>query len=531
MLLRSSRFWMAFLGLAVGILTWFLIPKRTLPVDELHAQERGQKAPELVGGIAWLNTDKPLLLHKDLRGKIVLLDFWTFCCINCIHTIPDLARLEEKYAKELVVIGVHSAKFDNEKKTENIRKAVLRYQIRHPVVNDAEQKIWDAYGCQSWPTLVLIDPEGNLVGATSGEGNYELLDRVIARLIANHRQKGTLNETPIPFALEKELLQPLNFPGKILADEKSNRLFVADSTNHRIVITDLDGNKLAIAGTGQPGNVDGSFAQARFNDPQGMCLKDGILYVADRKNHQIRALDLEKQTVKTVAGTGEQDRENRAIGGPARKTGMNSPWDLLLGPDGLIYIAMAGHHQIWTYDPKEDRLDPYAGDGRENIRDGSLFEALFAQPSGLTHDGTAMYVADSEVSAIRVVPFGGRGQVRTLVGKGLFVFGDVDGPASEARLQHALAVQYVEGVLYVADTYNSKIKTIDPKTGETRTFVGGDRGGWLTGPTFNEPAGLSYAAGKLFVADTNAHRIRIVDLKTRAVSTLMLKGVPPVVPQ
>lgn len=531
MLSRPLRLGLVAAALVLFLLGWLAMPKRRLPREELQAQERGQKAPELVGGVAWLNTDKPLSIHEDLRGKIVLLDFWTFCCINCIHTLPDLAKLEEKYANQLVVIGVHSAKFDNEKKTENIRKAILRYQIRHPVVNDAEQRIWDAYGCQSWPTLVLIDPEGNLVGAASGEGNYELLDRVIGRLITEHRRKKTLNETPIAFALEKELLQPLNFPGKILADEKSNRLFIADSTNHRIVITDLQGNKQAIAGTGEPGNVDGPFAQARFNDPQGMCLKDGILYVADRKNHQIRALDLNQQTVTTVAGTGEQDRENRAIGGPARRTGMNSPWDLLLGPDGLIYIAMAGHHQIWTYDPVQDRLDPYAGDGRENIRDGSLFEALFAQPSGLTHDGKELYVADSEVSAIRAVPFGGRGMVRTLVGKGLFVFGDVDGPADKARLQHALAVQFVDGTLYVADTYNSKIKTVDPKTGETKTFVGGDRGGWLTGPTFNEPAGLSYAAGKLYVADTNAHRIRVVDLKTRAVSTLPLKGVPPVVPK
>lgn len=531
MSLRSPRVWLLIVGIPMATVIWWMYPRTPVSEEDLYAQERGRKAPELVGGIAWLNTDKPFKIHEDLRGKFVLLDFWTFCCINCIHTLPDLARLEEKYAKQLVVIGVHSAKFENEKKTENIRKAILRYQIRHPVVNDAEQAIWDAYGCQSWPTLVLIDPEGNLIGATSGEGNYELLDRVIARLIPEFRNKKTLNETPIHFALEKELVQPLNFPGKVLADEKSNRLFIADSTNHRIVITDLQGNKIAIAGSGEPGNVDGSFSQARFNDPQGMCLKDNILFVADRKNHQIRALDLTQQTVKTVAGTGQQDRENRAIGGPARRTGMNSPWDLLLGPDGLIYIAMAGHHQIWTFDPKEDRLDPYAGDGRENIRDGSLFEALFAQPSGLTHDGKYLYVADSEVSAIRAVPFGGRGQVRTLVGKGLFVFGDVDGPASEARLQHALGVQYVDGLLYVADTYNSKIKTVDPQSGETKTFVGGDRGGWLTGPTFNEPAGLSYAAGQLFVADTNAHRIRIVDLKTRAVSTLALKGVPPVVPK
>jgi DNA-binding beta-propeller fold protein YncE len=263
-----------------------------------------------------------------------------------------------------------------------------------------------------------------------------------------------------------------------------------------------------------------------------MCLKDDILYVADRKNHEIRALDLKAQTVTTVAGTGEQDRDNRGMGGPPREIGMNSPWDLMLGPDGLIYIAMAGSHQIWTLDTgKDGRLDLYAGDGRENRRDGALAAALFAQPSGLTNNGKEIFVADSEVSAIRGVSLGGRGSVRTIVGKGLFTFGDQDGKGPEVLLQHALAVQYVDGKLYVADTYNNKIKVLDPETAECTTFAGGEPEGWLSGLTFNQPAGLSYANGKLYVADTNAHRIRVVDLKTKDVTTLRLKGVPPVVPK
>jgi DNA-binding beta-propeller fold protein YncE len=355
------------------------------------------------------------------------------------------------------------------------------------------------------------------------------MDRVIQRLIDKHRKNKTLNEEPIHFRLERDLEHPLNFPGKILADEKSKRLFIADSTNQRIVITDFGGNKLAIAGAGVAGNKDGDFAKAQFNDPQGMALKGETLYVADRKNHTIRALDLRSRTVTTVAGTGKQDRDSRGLGGPALQIGLNSPWDLLLGPDGeTIYIAMAGHHQIWTYDPKAERLDVHAGEGAENIRDGSLASARFAQPSGLTTDGKNLYVADSEVSAIRSVGLSFRGAVRTLVGKGLFIFGDVDGKGDAVRLQHALGVAYHDGKLYIADTYNSKIKVLDPKTTECKTFVG-DKGGWFTERTFNEPGGISYAAGKLYVADTNAHRIRIVDLKTKAVSTLKLTGVPPVV--
>jgi thiol-disulfide isomerase/thioredoxin len=484
------------------------------------------RAPELEGGAGWLNTAGPIRL-KDLRGKIVLLDFWTYCCINCIHTLPDLAKLEKKYANQLVVIGVHSAKFENEKESENIRKAILRYEISHPVVNDSQQKIWNTYGVGSWPTLVLIDPEGYLVGGDSGEGLYPLLDKVIGDLVEKFKKKKLLDEKPRRFELarfQEKGDSPLFFPGKVLADAASGRLFIADSTHHRIVITNLEGKKIAVAGTGTPGAADGPFDKAGFDDPQGMALRGETLYVADRKNHLIRALDLKGQTVKTIAGTGKQGQDRWVDGGEPLKTGLNSPWDLYLQGDTL-FIAMAGHHQIWTLDLAKDKLTRYAGSGRERILDGPLTASCFAQPSGLTSDGTTLYVADSEVSAIRAVPLGGEGEVKTIVGEGLFEFGDVDGEGEKVRLQHALAVVYHEGKLYVADTYNSKIKVIEPEKRRSTTFLGGERDGWLAGPLFNEPAGLSLANGKLYVADTNAHRIRVVDLKTKTVTTLPLTGV------
>lgn len=488
-------------------------------------EEKPNPAPELDGGVAWLNTAGPIKL-KDLRGKIVLLDFWTFCCINCIHTLPDLAKLEKKYEKQLVVIGVHSAKFDNEKKTENIRKAILRYEIEHPVVNDAEMKIWRRFGARSWPTLVLIDPEGNYVGWTAGEGQYELLDKVIAQLIEKHRKNKTLDEKPKKFQLEQAAedgSSPLFFPGKILADAKSKRLFIADSTHHRIVITDLEGKKIAIIGKGKVGNNDGSFAEAMFNDPQGLALDGDKLYIADRKNHQVRLADLKNKTVNTIAGTGEQGYDRRSSGDP-KKIAMNSPWALYLR-DKQLYVAMAGHHQIWKIDFTKNELGPYAGAGPENIQDGPRNLALFAQPSGLTSDGKNLYVADSEVSAIRAIPLDGKGEVSTLVGTGLFDFGDKDDIGKKALLQHALGVEFHDGKIFVADTYNSKIKTIDPKSKKVETFLGGDKEGWLGGSALNEPAGLSFADGKLYVADTNAHRIRVIDLKTKAITTLKLQDV------
>ncbi len=522
----------------------------TEPVAIRKIEEKDRKddkkkipAPELDGGIAWLNTGGPLSLKKDLKGKIVILDFWTLCCINCLHIIPDLAKLEKKYANELVVIGVHSPKFENEKVTASIRKAILRYQVEHPVVNDADHVIWDKYEVDAWPTMVLIDPEGNLVGFTSGEGNYELLDVVIAKLIEEHKKKKTLNDKPIRFDLAKYRESgdtPLFFPGKVVADEKGKRLFIADSTHHRIVVTDLQGNKIVVIGTGTPGKTDGAFDKAQFDDPQGMCVSGDTVYLADRKNHLIRLIDMKAKTVSTVVGNGEQDHDidsrRLVIPVPAKEIGLNSPWDVLLEGDTL-YVAMAGHHQIWTYDLKDKKIAPFAGSGRETLTDGLLRKAAFAQPSGLATDGKSLFVADSETSSLRKVPLTAdpEARVTTLVGRALFTFGDRDGlgqdggedSGTEARMQHALGVAYHGGKVYVADTYNNKIKEYDLRTRKLTTLVSGRPFGMFGPAVFSEPGGISYADGKLYVADTNAHRIRVLDLNTKAVTTLQLKGVEP----
>jgi DNA-binding beta-propeller fold protein YncE len=392
------------------------------------------------------------------------------------------------------------------------------------VVNDAKLAIWNAYGVQSWPTMILIDPQGNVAGKIADEHVYGALDRAIGGLVKRHRQLGTLSNRRLRFQASRGVEHgdgPLFFPGKVLADDIGERLFIADSTHHRIVITTLSGKRIDIVGTGEPGRANGSFDKASFNDPQGMALDGDTLYVADRRNHMIRAIDLKAKTVSTAAGTGYQYTD-RQRGGPASRTGLNSPWDLLLN-NKVLYIAEAGNHQIWTLNLATKRLMPFAGNGYEDLKDGSLGESNFAQPSGLTTDGTTLYVADSESSSIRALPLDGRGQVRTLVGTGLFNFGDKDGVGPQALLQHALAVQYYDGKLIVADTYNSKLKIIDPAKRLCVSGLGGKSANCEM--VFNEPGGLSIAYGKLYVADTNAHRIRVVDLKTNAVSTLELEGV------
>jgi DNA-binding beta-propeller fold protein YncE len=385
--------------------------------------------------------------------------------------------------------------------------------------------------------MVAIDPEGNVAGALSGEGNYDVLDRFIADQIKKHKEKGTLNEKPIRFDLvryRETSDTPLFYPGKVHADERVNRLFVADSTHHRVVVSDLAGTVQTVIGSGTPGFKDGSFTECQFDDPQGMTGSGDVIYVADRKNHAIRKIDLAAKTVTTVAGTGKQDGDfaNRGRTKPAKgkEIGLNSPWDLLLIGQ-TIYIAMAGHHQIWTYDLAKDELLPFAGNGREHIKDGPHYASSFAQPSGLVSDGTFLYVADSEGSAIRKVPLNGEGRVTTLVGRpndpgALFYFGDKDGTGDDVELQHALGVALHDGQLVVVDTYNNKLKLLDPKTRKCTTFVGDGKAELL-----DEPAGIAIAAGKAYIADTNASRIRVVDLKTKEIKTLDLKGLTPPPPQ
>src|SRR3989339_613815 len=488
------------------------------------AQKKSIPAPELTGGASWFNVSKPLTL-ADLKGKVVLLDFWTYCCINCMHIIPDLKKLETKYSKELVVIGVHSAKFQNEREAENIRQAILRYGIEHPVINDSNLAIWQAYGARAWPTLVLIDPEGNIVGSDTGEGHYEILDKLIGKLVSEFRSKNLINEKPIPLSLEKYKLGPssLSFPGKILADETSNRLFIADSNHNRIVITNLEGEVLDIAGNGEIGRGYGAFKDASFHHPQGMALQGDNLYVADTENHLIRKLDLKAKTVKTIAGVGKQ-AEFMASGGVGISSPLNYTWDLAY-LDGQLYIAMAGAHQIWVMDLETTVFQPFAGSGKEGRIDGPLDSCALAQPSGISAFDSMIYFADSEVSAIRYVDMK-ENRVKTVIGQDLFVFGDVDGKGDEVRLQHPLGVTNYNGLVYIADTYNHRIKIVNPVDNTCITFAGDGQPGFTDGkePRFYEPGGLSFANNKLYVADTNNHAIRVVDMKTKEVSTLQIKG-------
>jgi hypothetical protein len=443
-----------------------------------------------------------------------------------------LRKLREQFPNELVVIGVHSAKFPSEKSTENIRQAVMREGIGHPVVNDAGFKTWNAYTVNAWPTLVLINPSGRIAGETTGEILAEEFAQNIRDIIEQDPSGIDLN--PLEFRPEAEMEpeHPLRYPAKLLLSD--NRLFVADTGHHRILELRLDadglgGELVRVFGRGEPGLQDGAADQAAFNHPHGMSisgdLNQGTLYVADTENHAIRAIHLDSGEVITVAGTGQNAHGKRSMGAPT-ETALRSPWSVL-ALEEYVFIAMAGSHQIWVL-INDNQLGPFAGNGREALVDGPAGEASFNQPSDLAFGLGHLFVADAEASAIRAISLDKEAKVQTIVGQGLFDWGDKDGQISEALLQHATGLTFNERVLYVADTYNHKIKLLDPVEGQISTLVGSGEAGLMDGSfeeaRLFEPEGLQVHQGHLYIADTNNHQIRVADLKLRTVTTFHMKG-------
>ncbi|MCE5259353.1 MAG: redoxin domain-containing protein [Chloroflexi bacterium] len=483
------------------------------------------RAPEFPKGIEWLNTTQQLSLGA-FRGKMVLLDFWTYGCINCMHILLDLKRLEQQYPNELVVIGVHSAKFANEADSANIKRIIARYEITHPVVNDRNMMIWQQYGIRAWPTTVLIDPQGRVLAAHSGEGVYAAYASLIREAIVQFKQDNTLrDDAPVILRSVQSSDRYLEFPGKVIIDAVKQALIISDSGHNRIVVAGLDGENRTIIGSGASALRDGDLDHAAFNKPQGLAVEGELIYIADTGNHALRCANLESRQVVTLAGDGQITYQ--ILDGLAKRMRLNSPWDLWLR-GGQLFIAMAGLHQIYIYDTIERTIRLYAGSGREVLADNKLLDAGFAQPSGLVSDDRTLYVADSEASAIRAVDLGANGEVRTLVGAGLFDFGDVDGARPVARLQHALGVALAGEKLYIADTYNHKIKLLNLASGAVSTLLGG-KAGYQDGysPAFYEPGGLTTYKGKLYIADTNNHAVRIANLETLEVSTLELHDSRP----
>ena len=469
------------------------------------ARQARVRAPELAGAGGWIGTDGPLTL-RGLRGRFVLLDFWTSCCVNCLHVLDELRPLEERFSDVLVVVGVHSPKFAHEADHAALLDAVERYEVHHPVLDDPQLATWSQYAVRAWPTLVLVDPEGYVVHTASGEGHGEGLGRLLAELVAEHDAKGTLRRggpayVPLPRAATE-----LRFPGGAAA-LPDGTLLVADTAHHALVVLDTDGESvLRRIGTGERGLRDG--LEPRFAEPQGVCLlEDGTVLVADTANHVLRSVDLTSGEVRTVAGTGAVWRPGDPSAGPARQVPLSTPWDVCLWR-GRVVVAMAGTHQLWAYDPSGGTVQVLAGTTGEGLRDGDALRAYLAQPSGLAAGEDRLWFTDAETSALRWyrdAPDGG--EVGTAVGTGLFDFGHRDGPADQALLQHPLGVCVLpDGSVAVLDTYNDAVRRYDPATDTVSTLATGVR----------EPSAAVLVDGALLVVASAAHRLERVEVPRRA---------------
>ena len=470
------------------------------------------RAPELVGAGGWLNTGGKDLALADFRGKIVIADFWTFCCINCLHVLDELRELEEKHRDTVVIVGVHSPKFVHEADHRAVVDAVARYEVHHPVLDDPALVTWKQYAVRAWPTLVVIDPEGYVVAQHAGEGHAHAIARLVEELEAEHEAKGTLRRGDSPYVPAEPVAGDLKFPGKVVRLPNGHFL-VADSGHHSLVELAGDGERVVRRiGDGERGLVDG--LAPRFSEPQGLALvPEGLdlgydVVVADTVNHALRGVRLADGEVRTLAGTGKQWWQGSATEGPAREVDLSSPWDVAWF-DGRVWIAMAGVHQLWSFDPVAGEVGVAAGTTNEGLVDGPVAEAWFAQPSGLavSADGGRLWVADSETSAVRWVSRETK-TVHTAVGSGLFDFGHRDGEAGQALLQHPLGVTVLpDGSVAIADTYNHALRRFDPANNEVTTLA----------TDLREPSGAVLVDGDIMVVESARHRLTRLRLPEEAV--------------
>ncbi|MEV6047275.1 NHL domain-containing thioredoxin family protein [Streptomyces xanthochromogenes] len=453
------------------------------------------RAPELIGKGGWLNTGGKKLTLADLRGKCVVVDFWTFCCINCLHVLDELRELEEKHRDTVVIVGVHSPKFVHEAEHQAVVDAVERYGVEHPVLDDPELATWKQYAVRAWPTLVVIDPEGYVVAQHAGEGHAHAIERLVEELEAEHGAKGTLRRGDGPYVPPEPVATDLRFPGKAIALPGGN-LLVSDTTRHQLVELGPDGEGVVrrIGGDGQ------------FKEPQGLALlPDGKVVVADTVHHALRTFDPVSGEIELLAGTGRQWWQGQPTSGPALEVDLSSPWDVAWWR-GKVWIAMAGVHQLWTYDPETRTVEVAAGTTNEGLVDGPGDEAWFAQPSGLAATEDRLWVADSETSALRYVD--PEGAVHTAVGTGLFDFGHRDGEAAQALLQHPLGVTALpDGSVAVSDTYNHALRRYDPATGQVTTLA----------TDLREPSDAVLVGDDIVVVESARHRLTRLRLPEEAV--------------
>ncbi|HET9031351.1 MAG TPA: thioredoxin-like domain-containing protein [Dokdonella sp.] len=463
--------------------------------------ESRSPAPDFPAILDWVNVPEAPTL-ADLRGRVVLLWFWSYDNVHCWNLLPDLAWLESRFNDGLTIFGIHCPKYPHQRDSEKVLKAVNRLGIRHPVASDANLDLWQQYDVDAWPSAVLIDAEGLVAAVIPGEGRRQDLDEKISQLLDEAAERDLREYEAASVASRPEPAMPLRFPGKLLATD--SRLYVSDSGHHRVLECNHDGRIMRQFGSGDRGYWDGRNEECGLADPQGLAIRDEFLYIADRGNHAVRRVRLESGEMETVLGNGEQGRV-RPHNAEAVSTPIGSPSDLAIVAD-KIYVVSSSQNQIWELDLARDTVDVFAGNGKLALQDGLSLDSSFAQPSGITTSGLQLLIADAASSSIRLVRLID-GRVSTLVGSGLYEHGDVPGTRDTARLQNPLDVAMdPRGIAFIADSYNGKIKALSLKSGAVRALN--------VNHELLEPGGLSIAAGALWIANTNAHEVVRIDLSS-----------------
>jgi DNA-binding beta-propeller fold protein YncE len=465
-------------------------------------------APEFYPGLEWVNSPAPSLAR--LRGRVVVLGFWHAGSAWCHKLLDDLRFIQGKHADGLSVFGIHSPKFEAERSPRVVQKAINQHAVRFPVANDAAFVTWQHYGIRAWPSIALLDAQGRLVEIASGEMRREELDQRVAQLLEEAGENNERVFEAVQPVLKPEPRVPLAFPSGLAVTQ--NHLYIADTGHHRVLECNHEGRVLRQFGSGNPGFLDGGSAESGLQSPRGLAVFKDTLYVADTGSHALRRIRLLDGDVDTLAGNGRPGLPAGAMSGAAPDLPLNAPWDVAAGQD-RIYLAMAALHQVWEYDLSKRNLRPVAGSGRLGLIDGSGIGAAFAQPAGLALVQQTLYVADSTGSAIRSVHLG-NGGVQTLVGHGLFDFGDQDGTRSAARLQYpsSIALDPRSPLLWIADTYNDALRMLRLGGGDLRRHEIDYR--------LHQPAAIAASPGALWVANTNAHEVIRIDLDTNTVRRL-----------
>ncbi|WP_242107366.1 redoxin domain-containing protein [Luteimonas aquatica] len=459
-------------------------------------------APEFPGHLEWLNLAQPLRMAQ-LRGKVCALAFVNAGSAWCQQRLGDLANLRLRHGDRLNVVAVHVPRFENERDPARIAPVLRRQKLEFPIAHDADWTLWQQYGIEAWPTVVLIDADGRLRQRWVGEGQLRELEAALTEL-QNEVVPRAREVDPFELRQLREPLLPLNHPAGLALDRGT--LYIADSGHHRVLACDPGGRVLRQFGSGGPGFIDGPMELSAFNRPRALCVHHNNLYVADSGNHAVRRIDLQTGDVDTVCGAGRPGQPQPGVIADPRRVALDQPRAIAIDATGTMHIATAGDNRIWSLDLGRREIRLLAGSGRLDVIDGVGSAAAFAEPVALAAVQQLLYVCDGAGSAIRSVNTRS-GQVSTLLGQGPWEHGHVDGARGEGRLQHpqAIALAPDAPVLWIADSGNDALRSLRLGGGQLATTSLPHR--------LHAPAGLAVADGAVWISDTDAHAVLRLDLQ------------------